>query len=304
MARWDILPFLLLLGLALAGCSSNPLGGGSDTHSADDGPGSGGEGGDGDGQGGDGSGSGAGGSGGSASGGSAGDGGASGTGNGTFPGGEDGQGTTGAGANGTANETARMPSLAIGDHWTFKGTGGQTYSGSTTKEVMAVERHNGFTAYRIEAREDATASGSRYVTESTSWTRVSDNGNMETQTRSLIFTQYGNVGTNNTIVYDPSCPTLPWEFKVGDTWSRHCVGQATTHSGEVHEIDSTLTYTVEAREQVTVAAGTFNAFRIRIESPETTPVLQWVAPEACGLVRMVVTSESETVTTTLEEYSC
>jgi hypothetical protein len=170
--------------------------------------------------------------------------------------------------------------------------------------VKAIEDHAGASAYRLEGTVDSSAAGASTTASSTSWTRVSDQASMETQaTAHLSYGGYSSDSTTTT-VYDPPCASLHWPLAVGAAWTATCTATTTSSSGGgSHTATTTTNYTVEGKESVTVKAGTFDAFRLRVESGGQVQT-EWVAAAACGMVKSVATSQGQTATTELTAYQC
>jgi hypothetical protein len=191
------------------------------------------------------------------------------------------------------------PQLHVGDHWTHESVGGGA-TATTEVTVMAIEDHDGESAYRIEGTIETSASGFSFDAEMTSWVRVSDHAKMEEESTADI--PYLGESTTTT-TYEPPCVELRWPLTIGASWTVTCTATTTTGSGSQASTNTTK-YTVEAQEGVQVPAGSFDdAFRLRVEAEGQTHRM-WVSLEACGMVKLEATSDGQTVTTELSDYEC
>lgn len=195
------------------------------------------------------------------------------------------------------------PQLSVGDFWEHESSGGGA-TVTTRMEVKAIEDHRGASAYRLEGTIETSASGGSFDADSTSWIRVSDHANLETESSTSLSFGGQSYDTTTTTVYDPPCVELRWPLTVGATWTVTCTSTTTSSSGGSSQTTTnSTTYTVEAEESVTVEAGTFDAFRLRVEAEDQTHKM-WVSEEACGMVKSEATAEGQTVTTELVDYQC
>jgi hypothetical protein len=197
-----------------------------------------------------------------------------------------------------------MPALHVGDTWTHKATG-PNFDSTATTEVKAIEDHGGSSAYRIDGTLTTTSSGTTSTGTSKTWTRVSDGATLETQTTTHITVQGQSYDSTSTTVFDPPCEGWEWPLDVGDSWTRTCHATTTTSlGGGSTSSDTTTTTTVEARESVTVPAGTFNAYRLKVDSGGGGVSTVWYASEACGAVKTTASSQGQSVTSELQSYDC
>lgn len=206
-------------------------------------------------------------------------------------------------ATGGNGPTGPPPQLTVGDFWEHESEGGGA-SVTTRMEVMAIEDYDGDSAYRLEGTIETSVSGSSFDADSTSWIRVSDHANIETESSTSLSFGGQSYDTTTTTVYDPPCATLRWPLTVGATWTVTCTSTTTSSSGGgSRTTTNSTTYTVEAQESVTVQAGTFDAFRIRVEADDQTHK-QWISAEACGMVKSEANADGQTVTTELVDHEC
>lgn len=206
----------------------------------------------------------------------------------------------GSGPGGAPNGTP--PQLHVGDFWSHESSGG----GATVKtrvQVLAVEEHAGASAYRLGGSVETDAGGANTTAESTSWTRASDHATMESHSTAHVSFGGQSYDSTTTTVYDPPCVTLRWGLSVGDSWTSTCTTKTTSSSGGEQTATKSTIYTVEARESVTVRAGTFDAYRLRTDSGGQSQT-QWVSEEACGLVKSEATAQGQAVVTELVDYGC
>ena len=220
------------------------------------------------------------------------------------PGGSSSAGSSQPGNSGSGSgPNGPPPQLTVGDFWEHESEGGGA-SVTTRMEVMAIEDHDGASAYRLEGTIETSVSGSSFDADSTSWIRVSDHANIETESSTSLSFGGQSYDTTTTTTYDPPCASLRWPLSVGATWTVTCTSTTTSSSGGGSQTTTnSTTYTVEAEESVTVEAGTFDAFRIRVEAEDQTHKM-WVSEEACGMVKSEATADGQTVTTELVDYEC
>jgi hypothetical protein len=182
--------------------------------------------------------------------------------------------------------------LAVGATWTLKGsTHGYSYEEKAV--VTDVVDRQGERAYQVESRFEIGDSGVKHFT--VSWLRVADLATVESQTSRFGQLDNGiSVDDRSRRLYDTPCPD-PFDrpLAVGDSWVAGCAvstdhrewSSSRGYSSSTYENNRTGTYRVEAAEEITVAAGTFMAYRIARTSPGEEDVerhLQWVSAEVCG----------------------
>lgn len=221
---------------------------------------------------------------------------------------DDGSGHDGAdagdgGASANGGPSGSIFDLEVGDRWAYRMTG-SGYDSSTTSRVTAIEDRHGARSYRIEGEVTTTAEGTESTGESTTWTRVSDGATVEVQVVTHLAYAGSSFDATSTTVFDPPCGNLQWPLTVGKTWATTCQATTTTSGGQPQTSTSTTTFAVEASERVTVAAGSFDAFRIRV-SADGTASTQWVSATVCGgAVKTMTNAQGTTVTMELQSYAC
>jgi hypothetical protein len=86
-----------------------------------------------------------------------------------------------------------------------------------------------------------------------------------------LFTPGGTLGAS----FDPPVPWYRWPLAVGKTWtSAHTM----TLPAQQRKVDFTMSFKVEAHEDVTVPAGTFKAYRVVGTSSLGDVETRWVDP--------------------------
>ena len=210
-----------------------------------------------------------------------------------------------AGGSGVQSEAG----LQAGDAWTFaikgdeehrigpEGVDGSGHYARIRHTVVRETVRDGTPALEVHAviehlmEEDA----SRH--ESIVWLRASDLATMAEEENTTGEVEDGApYWERSTTVYETPCVgALRKALAVGDTWTESCRQKWETRGSEFNYASPdwgniTKTYTVEAKEAVTVEAGTFEAYRIReasdaFEDSRDGASEVWVAPGVCaGLV--------------------
>lgn len=201
-------------------------------------------------------------------------------------------------------EDGVMPALSPGDSWTTSSQG----KGVRVTVHVAVERfedHAGIPTYRTASESNTTVDNKAATANSTTWYRASDQANVEVRTTNRLTYQGRTYNATSTVVFDPPCPTFQWPLAIGSAWERTCTAIAQTSDGAPGmPITSHTSYLVEAFERVTVPAGTFDAFRIRIETDGSDSGFQWVSRGACGVVKAVAGGASNQLTSELQSFQC
>ncbi len=214
---------------------------------------------------------------------------------------KDGSSPTSAAGDDGGSAGSGAPSLDVGDHWSFKAAGGGGEV-TTQTEVKAKEDHGGTPAYRIEGTITSSQLGASTTSSTVAWNRRSDMASLENRVTTQI-TYAGSTQEQTAVTtFDPPCRNIQWPLSVGKTWTETC-HQSTTGNGNTQTKDTTTTYTVEATQEVTVPAGTFDTFRVKAESGGQT-TLQYISVKACGLVKSTSEAYGNTVSLELQDYGC
>ncbi|GEM_PF-6660431 len=134
-------------------------------------------------------------------------------------------------------------------------------------------------------------------TNTTTWVRASD--------RALIRTaSLSGTGSTTTITYDPPCLSLRYPLAVGDQWAVDCAKTTVGPTGQSTSGTDHSNATVLREEQVTVAAGTFDAFVVESVTPQGSKLDTWFAPSTCAAVKIVSTSGATVFTYEMTAYAC
>jgi hypothetical protein len=96
-----------------------------------------------------------------------------------------------------------------------------------------------------------------------------------------------------------------WPLAVGEAWDQTCAFNR-TKNGQRESVLATTSYRVEARENVVVPAGSFDAFRVRVTGDNGQVTLQHLAKAACGVVRSasLASDGTERLVSELQSYHC
>lgn len=217
---------------------------------------------------------------------------------------------TGCTGPGAAN--AQADGLQVGDSWTmrFEGADGKDWGEpalSVKMTVVARSEHGGFDAFEVRI-EEQSEDPADYETVSTSWLRASDLATIETTSTDMgRSSEY-----QSRHEYREPCPdAMAGPLVVGRTWQVTCERRYTSNEDPSLTTGSwgndTKTYTVEARERITVGAGTFDTFRVRVADPDFEDssdgaTIHWIAPGVCAGIIKVDTHEGATIE--LEQADC
>jgi hypothetical protein len=187
--------------------------------------------------------------------------------------------------------------LAVGATWTVKGDShGMRYE-QTAVVIDLVERR-GEQAYQVEMVPKYGAGDQGVKHFYTQWLRVSDLAILEEQNSwyGVLDNGIAKDDRSRTIYHEPCEDTYGRDLEVGMQWRHECrgVSDSTEWSSSRGYASSTYnrshwsTLVVEAREEVTVPAGTFQAYRVAVTGPgedEDITTHVWVSEEACGTSR-------------------
>jgi hypothetical protein len=183
-----------------------------------------------------------------------------------------------------ATPVGGAPLLSVGDSWTVHYETDYQAPDSTyhvdSEETLRVNDNDVPTVKVTYSQGDFS---------SATWYRATDHAVV----RQLWEDSYSGVLTE----YDPPCPQYKWPLHVGDRESFQCPKTMRSTKTDAAPLTSTQDweYFVEAVENVTVPAGTFQAYRIGLwdsdyMSGRRVPGMdwqrqEWYAPAACAVVK-------------------
>lgn len=220
-----------------------------------------------------------------------------------------------AGPGNAAPGTANPPVLSVGDYWVVSQTAMQGSRSQivnvtlTVTSVTDIVNLGGldFPATRLEAMQerDGTTQSVRL------WQRTSDGAQLRVnntiQSAGTTSAQYSQTD------FVAPCIQHPWPMRVGATMSVDCKTPESTGPG-TPGLKMHFDALVVAEEQVTVPAGTFDAFKINMtivtqplqgnNAPSTVQQTSWYAPAACYDVRAIQTQGGARAVVELLSYRC
>jgi hypothetical protein len=224
----------------------------------------------------------------------------------------------------TSAAPADAPLLSVGDRWDVRtivseasGVSGEGYEHA---ELAAFERVTvdgvAFDTFRlaVNGTVDLSLGPCTGHTEkrATEWHRVADGATIKTRT-TLASTYSGcpDAADSTSVTASASaqpCDAIAYPLAVGSAWTNACVTDWTYADGSTQRMHDNATYRVDAAETVSVDAGSFDTFRLRIHSESAgTNSTAWYAPRACTLARLDTpfdAASTGTTTSQLVSYRC
>ncbi|MFA5944356.1 MAG: hypothetical protein WC876_07825 [Candidatus Thermoplasmatota archaeon] len=198
----------------------------------------------------------------------------------------------------------QMPLLSVGDRWSTVSKGYDVVVNVTTT-VAGFETHDGIASYRTEAQSRMTTDDRTVAGSSNTWFRTSDQANIEVQTTNHLEYKGHTYNGTSSVVFEPPCRSFRWPLTIGAHWEETCTAQATMADGSAGmPVASRTRYNVEAFEPVTVPAGTFDSYRIRIETDGSDSGYQWVSAQACGIVKAMAGDNHNQLSSELQSFHC
>lgn len=215
--------------------------------------------------------------------------------------------------------TAEGDGLSEGDTWTLAlkdEDGNELEEGALRIKITVVGRSmvDGIDAFELrtvvesEDPQDTPQS-------STVWLRASDLAAIREESVSTEIRGGEEYPSTHSHWYREPCPDAnAGPFEVGTTWTVTCQEKHTFtgfSDGSLPQGDAwgndTKTYTVEARERITVDAGTFDTYRVRVASEDfedssDQASIHWIAPGVCAGLIKVDTHEGSIVE--LVDHDC
>lgn len=197
------------------------------------------------------------------------------------------------------------PALAKGDSFVVRTTASTSearLTALTQQDVVGPEPFAGEDAIRIEERTRATTArdgvDGNHSTNATTWRRASD---LAVLRRFMLFENESDAEAWG-VAYVPTCVNVHFPLVVGASWTLDC-----EQTAEDANASSTTTHRTTIRvlgvQNVTVPAGSFDAFVLESASPSTTIHL-WYAPEACGIVKELTAVGTVDVKRELVSFDC
>lgn len=177
-----------------------------------------------------------------------------------------------------------VPVWTSGDFWEYEGTvqsEGTWVDLTMRMEVIGDEqvsiRGTTYDCYRLDSTVGMTAQGISFTITSKSWSRKSDLATVRAESTVL--------GETTTISYSPPMRT-EWPLEVGLQWNGSSTTITNPPSGG--ETEETLNYSaeVESKTSITVPAGTFEAYEIRVTMTGTGDSHAYYAPQVGNEIRI------------------
>ncbi|MHB8634246.1 MAG: hypothetical protein ACYDBQ_09840 [Thermoplasmatota archaeon] len=203
------------------------------------------------------------------------------------------------------------PRLATGNSWSTRiQLAATNETENVTQTVTALEPFQMYGASIPAVRMESWANNSASRSHSVTWTRQSD----QAWLRSLTTTQSGALNSSSEEDFSAPCAFLAWPLYAGASWSTTCPLTRHVRISNPGGANNDTTYdtltirgSVLAREPVTVAAGTFDSFRIQLQESDgqcNTTLTEWYATQACQPVRHVNAAGTYSATVELVAFRC
>jgi hypothetical protein len=185
---------------------------------------------------------------------------------------------------------ANKPTFSAGDYWEYQ----DFVTGNTVKMSIGTGTVSFGGQTCIEFNGQITLNGD--TTNTSAYYRASDLAEVGWYMKTLS----SGMTLKSTTLDDPPVTQYHYPMKVGDKWKFQTVLRSTSEmsSGSYYSktynnqtIDTN--YTVESEEQVTVAAGTFDTFKITAYNTGTSNTeYEWYAPKAGHSVKLAASFTS------------
>lgn len=210
--------------------------------------------------------------------------------------------------------------IAVGDYWNYEARGDA--EGTITNEVTGTaskKNHFGKTYDTLvihsvgdlvtqQRREEGETGTSASVpvemdTDTRKWVRATDYAAVQIEGTTKI---QGGKESEQTIAYDPPLVDIIYPFGLDYSW--YWQGDRYIKKGGEPETEATYRLTADSitKEEVSVPAGTFDAFRIEYRDSDGSRLTRWYAEEACELVKEELRDKDGEVRARLllTEYTC
>jgi hypothetical protein len=183
----------------------------------------------------------------------------------------------------TAESDAEQPQWKVGDKWHYKSTqleGTQDISVEVT-EITNVNVNNiDYDVYVVETKSNFTFQGVTLITGINSYILRSNLAKVKNE-----FTE--TVSQNTSIVmtttYNPPRKDYDFPLKVGKTW--YSESTESFFDGETYNnISRRLDYSVVELESLTLEAGTFECYKIKIDDGLGSIYYDWYSPKVSNTV--------------------
>ena len=193
-----------------------------------------------------------------------------------------------------SNTVEKKPIYSVGDYWNYKFTTSDT---NDTRNMTITDLNATFEG-QVCIEEKYSYPFRDYIANRRDYYRVSDMAEMGSITN--LSYEKGTSILNQRLVYDPPISTYHFPMNFDDDWSSHTVfheyDQVPPSKGISHvSIGIDIYYNVITKEKITVAAGTFDAFKVvRYLYNNSTHVYSWYAPKVGNYVKETVSFPKET----------
>jgi hypothetical protein len=200
----------------------------------------------------------------------------------------------------SASADVAKPEWVSGDKWVYTSSVYGILT-TTTLEYDGVEtltvNETSYDVYVIKKDETTSAYGLNLTYLGQVYYQRSDMGMVKTNQSWELLGMNSNIAT-----YAPPKKDSKFPLSVGQTWTEtYTEISISTFNGEIftyEEKPSTATYTVLLQEEITVAAGTFDTYKIECDGGGAGRTYSWYAPEVKNYVKM----SGGGVTTQLSSY--
>jgi hypothetical protein len=179
---------------------------------------------------------------------------------------------------------AEMPEWSVGKKWNYEAsiTG---IIGNVTIEVIDITIINvngtDYEVYVVETILELTMNG-MYITDTiNNYIRRGDLATVKT-----VFNQTGPDDSSHILVttYDPPKKDYDFPLVVGKTWTSNFTESIYEETMGYYNLTRLIKYTVVGQESVTVGAGIFDCYKIKIDYDLGDVIYAWYSPEVNNVV--------------------